>query len=92
VSRALEGDRGAFRALYDVAFQVAWVWSLRSTGDVRLAREVTEKALRRAFASLAGFDGAASFGVWLLGFAETALRELKEDACPPVAPAGEEEA
>jgi DNA-directed RNA polymerase specialized sigma24 family protein len=84
VARARRGDTRAFRALYDVAFRLAWAFSMRSLGDSPRAEELTARALRRAFANLGVYDGRESFGVWMIGHASVALRELKRDACPPV--------
>jgi hypothetical protein len=88
VERARGGDARAFRELYDLAFRIAWIGSIRTVGDPALAEELTARALRRAFASLGAFDGRTSFGAWILRFSEGALRELKADACPPVAVPG----
>ena len=85
VARACAGDERAYRALYDVAFRLAWAFALRSLADRTVAEELAARSLRRAFANLALYDGTESFGVWVIHHAARALRELKRDACPPVA-------
>jgi DNA-directed RNA polymerase specialized sigma24 family protein len=81
---ALEGDARAFRALYDVAFRLSWAFTVRSTGDPRLAEAVTERALRRAFAELSELaDGRTGLGALVLGCAGEALRELGPERAAP---------
>lgn len=78
--RALEGDAAAFRALYDVAFRLAWAFSVRSTGDSHLAESVTARALRRSFAELPALaEGRAGLGALVLGAGDEALREIEHE-------------
>jgi RNA polymerase sigma-70 factor (ECF subfamily) len=83
VARARAGDERAYRALYEVAFRLAWAFALRSLAERTAAEELAARTLRRAFANLALYDGSESFGVWVIHHAARSLRELKRDACPP---------
>jgi hypothetical protein len=79
----LAGDARSFRALYDLAFRIAWAFSLRSTGEPRLAEAATAAALRRVFATLAPLaEGREGLGTRVLRCVDEALRELQRPAPP----------
>jgi hypothetical protein len=80
VGRALQGDARAFRDVYDACFRLAWAWSIRMTGDARMAERLTARALHGTFAALADDDGATSLGRRVLERLEDAFRELQAEA------------
>jgi len=70
VVRAVAGDRGAFRALYDRHRPAAWrlVRGFAAL-DQDDAEDVVQDAFVRAFASVAGLAQPHRFGPWLLAIA-----------------------
>jgi RNA polymerase sigma-70 factor (ECF subfamily) len=66
IERALAGDAGAERELYDRhvdrVYRLAW---RLSDGDPELARDFTQEAFVRAFDRLPAFRGDAAFATWI---------------------------
>lgn len=66
VERAVAGDAGAERELYernvDRVYRLAW---RLADGDPELARDFTQEAFVRAFDRLPAFRGDAAFSTWL---------------------------
>ncbi|MEP6618681.1 MAG: RNA polymerase sigma factor [bacterium] len=78
VERAQRGDASAQRALYETHVDRIYRLAFRVTGREQLARELTQDTFVRAFASLAGYRGEASFGTWLHTIAmSVTLNEMK---------------
>jgi RNA polymerase sigma-70 factor (ECF subfamily) len=81
ITRVLDGDRIAARALYDAHVLRVHRLAFRLTGEPDLAREVTQDTFVRAFAQLARFRGEAALSTWLhritLGVAANATRKVR---------------
>jgi RNA polymerase sigma-70 factor, ECF subfamily len=65
ITRARTGDRLAARALYDAHVGRVHRLAHRLTGDVQLAREVTQDAFVKALSRLDQFRGDSAFSTWL---------------------------
>ena len=65
VARALDGDQGAYKDLYDGHVDRVFRLAYRMLADEEAAREATQKAFIRAFESLGQFRGDARFSTWL---------------------------
>lgn len=65
VARAVAGDRGAARALYDAHAGRVYRVALRLAGDADLAADLTQDVFVRAFRELGKFRGESAFGTWL---------------------------
>ncbi len=65
ISRAIEGDPSAQRALYDAHVDRVYRLAFRVAGDDDLARDFTQEAFIRAFDRLPTFRRESSFGTWL---------------------------
>lgn len=65
VERARTGDRQAFDGLVRATSGDVYALALRLTGDEHDARDVVQEAYLRAFRSIPGFRGDASFGTWM---------------------------
>jgi len=65
VSRARDGDQGAFRELYLRHKSGIFTLALRMVGDRAEAEDLTQEAFIRAFRGLSGYRGASSFPTWL---------------------------
>jgi DNA-directed RNA polymerase specialized sigma24 family protein len=86
--RACAGDPRAFRALYEIAFRIAWAHAVRSAADVGRAEPLTARTLADFFSSLANFDGSTSLGVSVLRAAQRASREAGAAPGRPAAGSG----
>lgn len=78
ITRALEGDPAAQRALYDAhvdrVYRLAW----RVAGEEDLARDFTQETFVRAFDRLPAFRRESSFATWLYTIAmSVALNGLR---------------
>ncbi|HJU74832.1 MAG TPA: RNA polymerase sigma factor [Gemmatimonadaceae bacterium] len=65
ITRVLEGDRGASRALYEAHVHRVHRLVFRLCGDEDLAHDLTQDVFIRAFDQLPRFRGEAAFGTWL---------------------------
>jgi RNA polymerase sigma-70 factor (ECF subfamily) len=65
VARAVAGDPGAERALYDLHVERVYRVAFRLAGDDDLARDITQDTFVRAFDRLADFRHDAAFATWL---------------------------
>jgi RNA polymerase sigma-70 factor (ECF subfamily) len=78
IERVRRGDASAQRALYETHVERIYRLTFRLTGIEHLARELTQDAFVRAFASIDGFRGDSAFGTWLHTIAvSVSLNELK---------------
>ena len=81
IARAVKGDRGATRALYDRHAERIYRLAYRLAGDADLATDLTQDVFVRAFRELGTFRGEAAFGTWLHRVAVTTclngLRKVK---------------
>jgi RNA polymerase sigma-70 factor (ECF subfamily) len=60
------GERAAGEALVERSYGKVWAALYRLTGgDSDLAGDLTQETFRKAWVSLAGFDGRAAFSTWL---------------------------
>jgi len=75
VSRATEGDRDAFDAIFEASLPSVFAFAARRTASRAAAERLTERILRRSFASLAGYAGDVPFAAWLLAVAKQVERE-----------------
>src|SRR5215510_12579856 len=60
-----QGDREAFRALFDAHKDRVWTIALRFTGDENAARDVTQQVFLKLFTSITGFRHESNFKTWL---------------------------
>ena len=60
-----QGDREAFRALFDAHRDRVWTIALRFTGDESAARDVTQQVFLKLFTNIAGFRHESNFKTWL---------------------------
>lgn len=65
ITRAVEGDAAAQRALYDTHVGRVYRLAYRVAGEEDLARDFTQEAFIRAFDRLPTFRRQSSFGTWL---------------------------
>jgi RNA polymerase sigma-70 factor (ECF subfamily) len=65
VARAVAGDAGAERALYDAHVERVYRLAYRMAGDDDLARDITQDTFVRAFGRLATFRHESAFATWL---------------------------
>ncbi len=81
IARAVNGDRGAARALYDRHAERVYRLAYRLAGDADLAADLTQDVFVRAFSGLEKFRGESAFGTWLHRVAVTTclngLRKIK---------------
>jgi RNA polymerase sigma-70 factor (ECF subfamily) len=72
-----QGDREAFRALYEVykddVYSIAWNF----TGDEEAARDVTQDVFLKLFSAIDGFRGESSFRTWLFRLVANACRDAQ---------------
>ncbi len=60
-----QGDREAFRELFDAHKDRVWTVALRFTGDESAARDVTQQVFLKLFTGIAGFRHESNFRTWL---------------------------
>ncbi len=60
-----QGDREAFRELFDAHKDRVWSVALHFTGDESAARDVTQQVFLKLFISIAQFRHESSFATWL---------------------------
>jgi len=77
VQACRQGDREAFRALYEVykddVYSIAWHF----TGDEEAARDVTQDVFLKLFSAIGGFRGESSFRTWLFRLVANACRDAQ---------------
>ena len=77
VGACREGDREAFRALYEVykddVHSIAWNF----TGNEETARDVTQDVFLKLFSAIGGFRGESSFRTWLFRLVANACRDAQ---------------
>ena len=77
VEACRQGDREAFRALYEVykddVYSIAWNF----TGDEETARDVTQDVFLKLFSAIGGFRGESSFKTWLFRLVANACRDAQ---------------
>ena len=72
--RTTRADLSAFGSFFDEAFDRVYAFVERRTTTREAAERTTERILARAFAQLAGYDGAIPFSAWLLVIVKQELR------------------
>ena len=81
IARVVAGDRLAARELYDAHVERVFRLAFRLTGEVELARELTQESFVRAFAQLGRFRGEAALSTWLhrvtISVVSNAMRKVK---------------
>jgi RNA polymerase sigma-70 factor (ECF subfamily) len=60
-----QGDRDAFRQLFELHKDRVWSVALHFTGDESAARDITQQVFLKLFTSIARFRHDASFATWL---------------------------
>jgi len=60
-----QGDREAFRQLFEAHKDRVWSVALHFTGDETAARDITQQVFLKLFTSLAQFRHEANFATWL---------------------------
>lgn len=77
VEACRQGDRDAFRALYEVykddVYSIAWNF----TGSEETARDVAQDVFLKLFSAIAGFRGESSFRTWLFRLVANACRDAQ---------------
>jgi RNA polymerase sigma-70 factor (ECF subfamily) len=77
VEACRQGDREAFRALYeaykDDVYSIAWNF----TGNDDAARDVCQDVFVKLFSAIAGFRGESSFRTWLFRLVANACRDAQ---------------
>ncbi len=73
VSRACQGDTGAFEALYRQHAGRVYGLCLRMTGQAESAEDLTQDTFVSAWRSLPGYEGRSSFSTWLHRIAVNAV-------------------
>jgi RNA polymerase sigma-70 factor, ECF subfamily len=81
IARVVGGDRLAARELYDAHVDRVFRLAFRLTGEVELARELTQETFIRAFAQLGRFRGESALSTWLhrvtISVVSNAMRKVK---------------
>jgi RNA polymerase sigma-70 factor (ECF subfamily) len=76
VEACRQGDREAFRALYEVykddVYSIAWNF----TGNEETARDVAQDVFLKLFTAIAGFRGESTFRTWLFRLVANACRDV----------------
>jgi RNA polymerase sigma-70 factor (ECF subfamily) len=77
VEACRQGDREAFRALYEVykddVYSIAWNF----TGNEETARDVAQDVFLKLFSAIAGFRGESSFRTWLFRLVANVCRDAQ---------------
>jgi RNA polymerase sigma-70 factor (ECF subfamily) len=77
VEACRQGDREAFRALYEIykddVYSIAWNF----TGNEETARDVTQDVFLKLFSVIGGFRGESSFRTWLFRLVANACRDAQ---------------
>ena len=77
VEACRQGDREAFRALYEVykddVYSIAWNF----TGNEETARDVAQDVFVKLFSAIVGFRGESSFRTWLFRLVANACRDAQ---------------
>lgn len=60
-----QGDREAFRQLFDAHKDRVWTLALHFTGDDATARDITQQVFLKLFTAVSQFRGEAGFSTWL---------------------------
>lgn len=60
-----QGDRDAFRQLFELHKDRAWTIALHFIGDEAAARDITQQVFLKLFSSINQFRGEAGFSTWL---------------------------
>jgi len=76
LARVAAGDREAFETVYAASFAAIYAFAARRTNDRAAAEALTERILRRTFATLATYTGDVPFAAWLLEVAKEVERGL----------------
>ncbi|MEW6202744.1 MAG: sigma factor, partial [bacterium] len=74
VARARSGEREPFEELAARYENRLYNYVYRFFGDVETSKDATQEVLLRAYRSLPGFRGDASFGTWLFTIASSVVR------------------
>jgi RNA polymerase sigma-70 factor (ECF subfamily) len=77
VEACRQGDREAFRALYEVykddVYSIAWNF----TGNEETARDVAQDVFLKLFSAITGFRGESSFRTWLFRLVANACHDAQ---------------
>lgn len=65
IQRALNGDGDGFRVLVERYSHALFRLAFRMTGNEQDAEDVVQETFLKAYKSLSGYDGRASFSTWL---------------------------
>jgi len=80
VRLARDGDRDAFRRLYDRHAESVYALCLRMAGDSEDATECLQESFIAAWRNLGDYRGDGSFAAWLHGIAVNAVRSRQRSA------------
>jgi RNA polymerase sigma-70 factor (ECF subfamily) len=75
VEACRQGDREAFRALYEIYKNDVYSIARNFTGNEETARDVTQGVFVKLFSAIAGFRGESSFRTWLFRLVANACRD-----------------
>jgi RNA polymerase sigma-70 factor (ECF subfamily) len=84
ITKAREGDREAFRALYDLHVAPLYRFLRQFTSDTAEVEEWVQRTFVKAFEHLGSFDGRARFSTWLftLGLNEMRMDRRRAQRAP----------
>ena len=80
LTRARAGEASALRAIYEEHAAAITRRLAHVTGDLELARDLTQDAFVTAFDKLDGFRGDSGLGTWLHAIAFNHLRDRRKRA------------
>ncbi len=75
-----DGDRGAFRAVYETVRPIVWRFAERSLGNAADAEDVAQEALLKVFNRASEFDRSREALPWALGIAAYECRTFRRSA------------
>ncbi|MEE8551118.1 MAG: RNA polymerase sigma factor [Gemmatimonadota bacterium] len=75
-----DGDRGAFRAVYEAIRPILWRFAERSLGNAADAEDVAQEALLKVFGRASEFDRRREVLPWALGIAAYECRTFRRRA------------
>jgi RNA polymerase sigma-70 factor (ECF subfamily) len=76
ISRALEGDQSAFKALYDRHVDSLFRFLSQFTRDRHEVKDWVQRSFIKAYESLAGFERQSRFSTWLFAIG---LNQMRSD-------------
>src|SRR5262245_16945250 len=76
-----QGDREAFRALFEKYKDRVYSIALRYSGDANAAMDIAQETFLKLFSGIRGFRGESSFDSWLYRLVANSCFDQKRRAC-----------